>query len=40
MHELDEKEVSEDIPLVSGCFMFVRTEALKEVGGFDELYFL
>ena len=40
MHELDEKEVSEDIPLVSGCFMFVRTEALKEVGGFDEFYFL
>ena len=40
MHELDEKEVSEDIPLVSGCFMFVRTETLKEVGGFDEFYFL
>jgi len=40
MQELDEKEVSEGIPLVSGCFMFVRTEVLKEVGGFDELYFL
>ena len=40
MHELDEKEVSEGILLVSGCFMFVRTEALKEAGGFDEHYFL
>jgi len=40
MHELDENEISENIPLVSGCFMFVRTEALKEAGGFDEHYFL
>jgi GT2 family glycosyltransferase len=40
MQELDEKEISEGIPLISGCFMFVRTETLKEVGGFDELYFL
>ena len=40
MQELDENEISENISLVSGCFMFVRTKALKEVGGFDEHYFL
>lgn len=28
------------VPLISGCFMLCRTGALKEVGGFDEHYFL
>jgi GT2 family glycosyltransferase len=29
-----------DVPNLSGCFMFMRTAALKEVGGFDEGYFM
>ena len=29
-----------DVPFVSGCFMFVRTEALKKIGLFDERIFL
>lgn len=29
-----------DVEFCTGCFMVVRTEALKQVGGFDERYFL
>ncbi len=29
-----------DVPYLSGCFMFLRTEALKEVGLFDERFFM
>lgn len=29
-----------DIDFCSGCFMFIRTEALMNIGGFDERYFL
>lgn len=29
-----------DIPSLSGCFMFLRTNALKQVGGFDERFFM
>ncbi len=29
-----------DVVLASGCFMLVRTAALRAVGGFDESYFL
>jgi len=29
-----------DVPYLSGCFMFLRTEALKEVGTFDERFFM
>ncbi|MDD5016808.1 MAG: glycosyltransferase family 2 protein [Eubacteriales bacterium] len=29
-----------DIEFATGCFMFLRTEMLKKVGGFDERYFL
>jgi GT2 family glycosyltransferase len=29
-----------DVPFLSGCFMFFRTEALREVGLFDERFFL
>jgi len=28
------------VPSLSGCFMFVRVSILKEVGGFDERYFM
>lgn len=29
-----------NVPYVMGCFMFMRTKALKEVGGFDERFFM
>lgn len=29
-----------EIPILSGCFMFLRCETLKKVGGFDERFFL
>lgn len=29
-----------NIPNLSGCFMFLRTEALKKVGGFDKRFFM
>ncbi len=29
-----------DVPYLSGCFMFLRTVALKEVGLFDERFFM
>jgi GT2 family glycosyltransferase len=29
-----------DVPFLSGCFMFLRTEVLKKVGLFDERFFL
>jgi len=40
MHQLSEHEPTSDIPIVSGCFMLCRSDALKRVGGFDEAYFL
>jgi GT2 family glycosyltransferase len=32
--------MTREVPSLSGCFMFVRTAALAEVGAFDERYFL
>ena len=29
-----------DVPYLSGCFMFLRTEALRKVGLFDERFFM
>ena len=29
-----------DVPILSGCFIFVRTDILKEIGGFDKRYFM
>jgi len=29
-----------DVPLVSGCFMFLRVSVLRRIGGFDPAYFL
>jgi GT2 family glycosyltransferase len=29
-----------DIPSLSGCFMFFRTDSLKIIGGFDERFFM
>lgn len=33
-----EKEM--DVPSLSGCFMFFRTECFKQIGGFDTRYFM
>jgi hypothetical protein len=33
-------EKSCDVPFVSGAFMFCRSQVLKELGGFDERFFL
>tara|TARA_B110000037_G_C16645177_1_gene312164 strand:- start:42 stop:461 length:420 start_codon:yes stop_codon:yes gene_type:complete len=38
-HELLDSEPSE-VELLSGCCMFARTQALQDVGGFDEDFFL
>lgn len=29
-----------DVPTISGCFMMVRTNILRKIGGFDERYFM
>ena len=29
-----------DVPYLSGCFMFLRTTVIKDVGGFDERFFM
>jgi GT2 family glycosyltransferase len=29
-----------DLPVLSGCFMFIRTSVLEQVGGFDGRYFM
>ena len=41
-YEMLEKSADEvfDIEFASGCFMFVRTDLIKELKGFDERYFL
>jgi GT2 family glycosyltransferase len=33
-----DKEI--EVPYLSGCFMFLRTESLKKVGLFDERFFM
>jgi GT2 family glycosyltransferase len=33
-------DIPREIPCLSGCFMFLRTKALREVGFFDERYFM
>ena len=38
-HDLPYSETS-DVELLSGCCMFARTQALKEVGGFDTHFFI
>jgi len=39
MNWLDENTPSQ-VPVISGSFMFFRTEILKELGGFDEQFFM
>lgn len=33
-------DVIREIPCLSGCFMFVRSSVFREIGGFDEQYFM
>lgn len=40
MRDLDEFSPTNSIPLIGGCFMFTRTEAMRSIGGFDPSYFL
>lgn len=39
LHDLSQDRMAE-IPSLSGCFLVVRTEALRRVGGFDDRYFM
>ncbi|HBW21906.1 MAG: hypothetical protein A2X28_02090 [Elusimicrobia bacterium GWA2_56_46] len=41
-HEMRDRDPNStyDVPSMSGCFMFCRTDLLKKLGGFDEGYFL
>ena len=38
--DLDFSKTQTNLEIVSGCFMFCKTESLKRVGGFDENFFL
>lgn len=40
MREITEKDAVNGVPIASGCFMFWRTQALQELQGFDEGFFL
>lgn len=40
MHDLSDNNPSDEVTLVSGCFMLCRTEVLNSVQGFDENYFM
>ncbi|KAB0638887.1 glycosyl transferase [Burkholderia stagnalis] len=37
---INERDVTWEPPIVSGCFMLFRTDVLKALGGFDPRYFL
>lgn len=41
-YQLDKYDYSRELnaPFISGCFMMTRTEALKEIGIFDDRYFM
>lgn len=41
-YTLQNKDITKpiDVEFCSGCFMITRTEALHQVGGFDDIYFL
>jgi GT2 family glycosyltransferase len=40
MHDLERADGPAAVPLASGCFMLIRGAAMRELGGFDEGYFL
>lgn len=39
LHDSNYDKVME-VPYLSGCFMFIRTDILREIGGFDERFFM
>ena len=40
MRDQDYNRPMKDVPFNTGCFMFFRTQVLKNLGGFDERFFL
>lgn len=34
------QDVASDVPTLSGCFLFLRSQQLLQIGGFDERYFM
>jgi GT2 family glycosyltransferase len=40
MHDLPENQVRVGIPIATGCFMFTRSDPLRDIGGFSPRYFL
>lgn len=40
MRDLPGDSIHDDIPIISGCFMLFRHDALRQLGGFDPRYFL
>jgi len=40
MRELSRTELTDNIPIISGCCMLFRTEVLRRLDGFDPRYFL
>ncbi|TGM56541.1 glycosyltransferase [Leptospira adleri] len=40
LREKDWQLTQKSVPLVSGCFIFAKTESLRKIGGFDESFFL
>ncbi len=41
-YTMQDEDLSEPVPIgqATGCFMFIRTELLKSLGGFDERFFM
>lgn len=40
LRDLDDMIPCQEVPIVSGCFMLCRANALRQIAGFDEEYFL
>lgn len=40
MRDLPGDQIIADVPIISGCFMLFRHDALRKLGGFDPHYFL
>jgi len=40
MRDLPVDRIQADVPIISGCFMLFRHDALRQLGGFDPRYFL
>ena len=40
LRNLDYSKIHFDIPSLSGCFMMFRIDVLKQIGGFDERFFM